>query len=213
MTRGFDRISGPQVPTAHYRFHNYETVERYASYWYQVSTILSLQPKSILEIGVGSGVSRYSLARAGIPIVTADIDKQLGSDYEADVRKLPFDDNRFDVVTAFQVLEHLPFSDFVVALRELRRVTGRYVCISLPDAGRYARLSLRLPGALGFDWVLDLSKFRKRHVFQGEHYWEINKRGFQVKVVRRAILDSQLKIVGENRLRENMYHRFFILKK
>jgi hypothetical protein len=204
----------PQVSSTHYRFLQYESAERYASYWHQIYAILSLEPRNVLEIGIGSGLTQYVLDRAGIPVVTADIDKDLAPDYQADVRNLPFKDSAFDVVAAYQILEHLPFSDFDGALLELRRVSGRYVCISLPDSGIYLRFNLHLTGKFRCDRWIDLTKvMRKAHVPGGEHYWEINERGFELDTVRSAIGKAGLTIRNEVRLRENMYHRLFILEK
>lgn len=38
-----------------YNFDAYCYPERWASYYYQISEILNLKPKSLLEIGVGDG--------------------------------------------------------------------------------------------------------------------------------------------------------------
>jgi ubiquinone/menaquinone biosynthesis C-methylase UbiE len=203
-----------QVPASHYDFLNYETPERFASYWRQISCIIGLRPKNVLEIGIGSGLTRFALKRLGIDITTADLEKKLDVDFEADVRTLPFRDNTFDVVAAFQILEHLPFTEFSTALEELSRVSARYICISLPDSGRYVRVSIRLTWRIAMDWVIDLTRFtRKRHVFDGQHYWEINRKGFGIRTVREKISKAGLKIISEDRFKKNLYHRFFILEK
>jgi ubiquinone/menaquinone biosynthesis C-methylase UbiE len=173
-----------------------------------------LEPKNVLEVGIGSGLTKYVLEHAGVSVITADIDKDLAPDYQADVRSLPFEENQFDAVAAFQILEHLPFQDFEVALRELRRVSRRYVCISLPDSGIYLRFKLHLTGKMRCDRWIDLSGWRRKaHLDGGEHYWEINEQGFEIDTVRSTIRKAGLTIKNENRLLENMYHRLFILEK
>jgi SAM-dependent methyltransferase len=48
----------------------------------------------------------------------------------ADVRKLPFADASVDVVTCSQVLHHFPDDEVPSVLRELQRVSRRYVMVS-----------------------------------------------------------------------------------
>lgn len=50
----------------------------------------------------------------------------------SDINKLPFEDNEFDVVTCLEVIEHLPLKVFENAIRELLRVTSKYLVISVP---------------------------------------------------------------------------------
>jgi SAM-dependent methyltransferase len=48
---------------------------------------------------------------------------------------LPFRDSWFDIVTAFEVLEHLPPDQIPDAIRELRRVCRGWVVITVPSIG------------------------------------------------------------------------------
>jgi 2-polyprenyl-3-methyl-5-hydroxy-6-metoxy-1,4-benzoquinol methylase len=48
----------------------------------------------------------------------------------ADVRRLPFPDASVDVVTCSQVLHHFPDEEIPLVLRELERVSRRYVVVS-----------------------------------------------------------------------------------
>jgi SAM-dependent methyltransferase len=49
--------------------------------------------------------------------------------------RLPFDDARFDVVTALETLEHLPPDAIPAAIGELRRVTKGYLLATIPSFG------------------------------------------------------------------------------
>src|SRR5277367_6465027 len=111
-----------QVAPEHYDFERYDDAERWMSYWHQIRAVLAVRPKTVLEIGPGSGVFRSYLRAAGIEVKTLDIDRTREVDFVADVTKL--DDVLpnglvFDAVCAFQVLEHLPFEELETCLANL----------------------------------------------------------------------------------------------
>src|SRR3989344_7127476 len=120
-----------QVQKGHY-FHDYDNLERFISYYYQCRLVIELNIKTALEIGVGNKLTSNYLKNHNIKVTICDVDKELKPDYIADIRKLPFGNNKFDVVYAYQVLEHLPFEDFETALNQLYIVSKKYVVISLP---------------------------------------------------------------------------------
>ena len=135
-----------QVEKKHYNFHKYCDEERFVSYWHQLKEILKVGPHSVLEIGVGDRVlESYIKNNTSIKYNSADIADDLFPDAIANVTKLPFADDSFDTVCAFEVLEHLPFEKFIVALKEMRRVAVENVIISLPHWGRHFSFQIRLP--------------------------------------------------------------------
>jgi SAM-dependent methyltransferase len=96
-----------QVSQNHY-YSDYDSIDRFISYFYQTDLIKTLQPQSILEVGVGNKTLTNYLKQYGYSVTTCDFDKKLAPDYVADIRALPFEDASFDAVLAFEVLEHLP---------------------------------------------------------------------------------------------------------
>src|SRR6266404_9387668 len=135
-----------QVGTDHYGPANYDALHRWISYWYQMQAIVRCRPSTVLEIGIGSGVlNRYLRDRLGLEVTTVDFDESLQPDRVGDVRELDsiVQQNSFDVVVAFQVLEHLPFSDFIPALRQLANASRGSVVLSLPHYGYDCQLRLR----------------------------------------------------------------------
>lgn len=207
------KISMPQVRKEEgYNFEKYGGAERFASYAYQIREILSHAPQSVLEVGVGDGVvGNYVREQTSIAHTWVDIAEDLKPDVIADIRKLPFEDSSFDVVCAFEVLEHLPFEDFEVALGEILRVSKKTVLISLPHFGPPIKFLLKLPFVPEIKCACKIP-FPKRHQFNGQHYWEIGKRGYPLARIR-EILSRYGTITSEFVPFENQYHHFFILQK
>jgi len=107
-----------QIAKHEYTFEKYTGIDRFSSYWYQLREIMASQPDTVLEVGVGeSVVANYLKAMTEVAYTSADFAEDLSPDVVADVRALPFADNAYDTVCAFEVLEHL--ADPVVGLADL----------------------------------------------------------------------------------------------
>jgi hypothetical protein len=113
-------------------------------------------------------------------------------------------------VLAAEVLEHLPFEEFGTALRELRRVSRHSVIVTLPAP------------FFGVSALWNWPKFEPRgmfigvpyavkHRWNGEHYWELGKRGYGVRTVKQRILESGLTIERAFRPAPSLYCYFFVL--
>jgi ubiquinone/menaquinone biosynthesis C-methylase UbiE len=213
MSRIIKKIK-PQVKSNHYFNKTYDTKERFLSYWHQVNEIVRLEPDSVLEIGIGNGfVSKY-LKERNVNIATLDFDSNLNPDRVGSVLDIPFEDNSFDVVACYEVLEHLPFKDFDKAIAEIYRVSKTYVILSLPDVNRVYRINVHIPKVGIFQKLIPLPRLKApTHNFDGEHYWEIGKAGYPLNKIISDIQKSGFEVEKTYRIFENPYHRFFILKK
>jgi ubiquinone/menaquinone biosynthesis C-methylase UbiE len=98
---------------------------------------------SILEVGSGYG-RVYSYLDTWIPYTMVDfVDSFRETCYAKtrimpdkwDAKTLPYSDNSFDLVLSFSVLLHVPFEDIRNHLRELMRVSKKYVFIATCDTG------------------------------------------------------------------------------
>lgn len=209
--------SNKQVTGRHYN-KDYDQLPRWISYYLQIDSIISLNCKNILEVGIGNGLVSSYLKKYGLNITTCDFDKSLDPDVVADIRKLPFKKNSFDCVYACEILEHIPYSNFKLALSELKRVTNKYVLVSIPSPGIYFSMNIRFNGlkrlfkkeivTLGFN----IPPFLKKKVFDGQHYWEIGFKNYPLKKVKK---DIEKYFIIENKFRNPIvpYHTFFMLRK
>lgn len=201
-----------QVDADHYRFENYLSLPRWNSLWHQLRLIKSMQPKSVLEVGPGPGCFKAIALNQGINIETLDIDPDLKPDHLGVATALPMTDDVYDLVCAFQVLEHLPFDQSIQALDEFTRVAKRNVVISLPDSLRLWRYLLHVPKFGEKSFLLTRPKFKAPvHQFDGEHYWEINKKGYELrKVIQAMSQNPERSLETTFRPFENPTHRFFV---
>jgi len=201
----------PQVKKDLYGSPRYLSRTRFCSYGYQFSEITRLEPTNVLEIGIGNGIVSFALRRAGVKVTTLDFAPDLEPDVVASVTKLPFDDNSFDVVACFEVLEHIPWEQVPRALEQIQRVCQRYAVISLPDVARYLRMHIH-----GFLWrrFYENPFYRRRkHVFDGQHHWEINKKGYELRRVIHYMTEAGFRVEHSYRAWDIPHHRFFRLRK
>lgn len=101
----------------------------------------SNRPQAVLEVGVGEAEVTKLVAdrHPGITVAGIDLpDPELAHAWSgkpvagsfADIVALPFSDDRFDLVLAIEVLEHVEDPD--AALAEIARVASRDVVVSVP---------------------------------------------------------------------------------
>jgi len=204
-----------QVDKEHYFSSTYDNKERFLSYWHQINELQALPPRSLLEIGIGSGLVSQYLKQRSVEILTLDTDIQLNPDIAGDVTALPFINDSYETVACFELLEHLPYQDFFTALKEINRVTQRYALLSLPDCSRSLRMFLHLPVLGSLKFIIPfLPKLKaSRHDFDGQHYWEIGKASYPLTKIQRDIKSCGFTINRSYRVFEAPWYRFFILEK
>ena len=182
-----------QVKDDHYNFKYERKLKRWISYFYQIKKIINHSKKKskILEIGIGSKFVYNRLKEMGYNITSADFDERLNPDVVADITDLPFEDNEFDLVCAFEVLEHLPFSEFEVALNEMKRVSKKHVLFSVPYSAFKFHLSFKFLPFFPIKTFEIHIPYLIKHKFNGEHYWEAGKKNYPVKKIKRNINCSE----------------------
>ena len=204
----------PHVSPDHYIDQLYDSKERFISYWHQINEIISFEPEKILEIGVGNGFTSKYLKDRNLNVITFDVEDELSPDVVGSVLKLPFDSESFDVVACYEVLEHLLYSEFPKAMKEIHRVSRKYAVLSLPDVTTVYRINIELPKIRPIKRLVNHPFHRPaQHAFDGEHYWEIGKTGYPLERIELDIRQAGLNIIKTYRVFEFYYHRFFVLEK
>jgi len=194
-------------------FSSYVSKYRYNSYWHQLDETLKSQPKTVLEIGVGSSVTSSYLKHLGIDVVTLDIEHELNPTICGSVSDLPFADNSIDTVVCCQVLEHLPFELFKKCLSELHRVCKNTLVLSLPDKTPGISIILRMPNFLFKDFSFYIPWAIREPIKEvKEHHWEIGRRGYPAKRIKECIGQLPFNLETSYRVPEYPYHHFFIAK-
>lgn len=202
-----------QVEKSHYDFARYMGRARWQSLWHQLDEVLQLQPTRVLELGPGPGLFRSMAQLAGLRVETLDIDPELKPDHIGSATDIPLPDHSYDVVCAFQMLEHLPYEQSLLAFGEMVRVSRRHIVISLPDAKAVWRYTVHIPKFGVLDWLVPRPFAKTRsHEFDGEHYWEINKQGYGLDKISRD-LSEHASMLKTYRVAENPCHRFFVFEK
>ena len=200
----------PQIHADIYVGASYDHPVRFASYGHQVNECMKLGAKSVLLVGVGSGVTVDSLVRRGVEVTTLDIDAHLGPDRIGSVHAIPAADGEFDVAICCQVLEHLPLAMLDNCLRELLRVARHGVVVSLPDQTPCLHLKLQLLGWSVDKLMMAPAWMRWRDpVVESTHCWEIGVKGITDRHVRNAIATAGGLVSASFRCREYLYHRFY----
>jgi ubiquinone/menaquinone biosynthesis C-methylase UbiE len=144
-------------PTA--RARNIKTIEQL------FSQIDLSNVKKVLEVGCGVGVLSYYLAEkykwnvTGIDLDPEQIErakKDYGENehlkfFEADVTKLPFGNNKYDLVLSVDALHHIP--DWDKALNEIERVlklNGFYILSDIALPKIFGKFSLSVYGIINY---------------------------------------------------------------
>lgn len=128
---------------AHYRkfTHNDPTHEKRYRYLASVLT-KNFKFKTALDAGCGMGHMTRALLKIGKQVKGTDVSRaaikhflpdlaKKGIVTQAGLEKLPYQDNEFDLVFCSDVMEHIPMFDVRASIKELTRVTERYLVLTI----------------------------------------------------------------------------------
>lgn len=203
----------PQVCRDHYVGAAYRFQDRWNSYWHQLQLVDCLAPQTVLEVGPGDGTVTRELRARDVEVTTLDIAPDLAPDLLGSVTQIPLPDNSVDIVLAAEILEHIRYEDVEGALREIARVARHGAVISLPHPGYVFSVILKVPLVRRREIFIQVPFFWKKHRFNGEHYWELGKKGYKPhRFIGDAAL-AGLTLVRMEKFADDPAHRFFLLAK
>jgi len=149
-------------------------------------------PKNILLVGDGLGHRTYAGSIIGMDVIGCDLPEVIEQVpyleikeryFEGDIRKLScVGDSYADLTVAYDVLEHLEtIEDVEKALKELYRVSGKYIIISVPNIDDK-----------------HLYDDKTHHIFKSRGWWiyKVRQAGFEVMETPNNFIFKEQLIVG-----------------
>ncbi len=182
--------------------------------------------QSVLEFGPGRGLMGTILKSYGLKYFCSDVvDYGANPDYPYAIKDFP-EDQKFDLVCAFQTLEHNPPEDFQVHLQKMCDISSKYVYISLPYYGRWfsANFGLNLP-KINRNFVKIFScerwlkkerpidKYRTSQTPYAHHWFEVGDKGFSKTDIKEYGAKCGLNQIRSFHSSSLPYHYFILFEK
>lgn len=96
--------------------------------------------KSIADIGCGNGIFANYVKQKNKKIKIIGMDNSENAlkyvetnKIKGDINKIPLNTNEYDIAVALEVIEHLSLGEFEKSLKELARISKKYILISVPN--------------------------------------------------------------------------------
>ena len=125
------------IDKQHYFNPKYLKRERMYSFIEQIELVKKFagMEDTILEVGKGNGfVSRFLMEYLNYRVRSVDVNEDLEPDILDDItRPKQINEKSFDVVTCYEVLEHMPFGKSIEAMQNMIKIARKFVLISIPD--------------------------------------------------------------------------------
>ena len=127
----------------HYRSFQYDDPKHEKRFEYLAATLIKyFKFKTILDAGFGMGHIVRNFLNLGYKVKGVEISEDAIKHFVPDLKskkivvkagleKLPFRSDAFDLVFCSDVMEHIPMFDVVASIKELIRVTKRYLVLTI----------------------------------------------------------------------------------
>ena len=198
---------------------------QWSSVWFQASEcIINENIESVIEFGSGRDTTKALVEHFGVKHLSVDISSRFYPDVVSSIENFATDET-YDMVMCFQCLEHNSYDLFSSYLQKFKKLSNKYILISVPYSGRWLSFSLNinLPGihmnkifCFPFERfnkrVRPVNEFEKRENKHSAHWWEVGDKLTTKKRVRKEIISSGLKIVSEFHNPLFPYHYFYMME-
>ena len=202
----------------------------FMSIFYQAQIPINLEDcYSMLEFGTGRNTTKALVEHFGLNHKSVDFDNIRFNPDEVSTILDYTDKNQYDLVAAFQVLEHNPIETIEPHLSKLRSFSKKYVYISVPYSGRWFSWMLNiniLPSRIfNFSSIFHFvfprkflkktrptEEFQKREDKHNPHWWEVGDKNLSVKNFEKIIELTGLSINKKFHNEFFPYHIFYLLE-
>jgi hypothetical protein len=133
---------------------------------------------------------------------------------------------KYDLVCAFQTLEHNPVEKLGPHLKKMADLSNKYVFVSLPYSGRWIsiKLNVGLPGfrrnlSLTLPWYRltppkrPIDQYRVSKTPYSHHWFEIGDEGMKKDDLKKLAIANGLKVSKEFHVGAFPYHYFVLFEK
>lgn len=128
--------NGIATKKSNYRDYSWE---RLGSYFQGTAKhiVKCFKPETALDVGTAKGFLPYALSELGVEACGIDVSEYAISNAKGDVRlgaaqNIEHPTNSVDIVTVFDVMEHIPEKEVSQVCAELLRVTKKWVVVRVP---------------------------------------------------------------------------------
>lgn len=182
-------------------------------------TLQSLGDKyfSLLDVGSGNGAflkileeRQKGMKLLGLELTKAGIRNKicLSDIQQGSIDRLPFNDNEFDIVTALEVIEHLPYSIYRNALNEVARVAKEKIVISVPY--QEDRINVKCPKcSCEFNPNTHVRSFYDvtfNKLFEGFNLVKLKRVGGNRRfILKGGIVNELRRVIARNQFPSNLY--------
>jgi hypothetical protein len=177
------------LPKSDYFSDSYFDVRQLMAQAMQIKHIHSLNPKDIIEIGIGNRLTSTFIRNSGVEVVTAGINPNHGPDICCPMSEIleRTGGRQFDLVVFCKVLEHMPLDQLERNIKTLRALGSR-LFLTLPGYTRSFGFSLliKVPFIKARDCFLYFFLPKTIDLSKTEHFWEV---GSEMATKRRAIIN------------------------
>ncbi|MBK3518557.1 methyltransferase domain-containing protein [Carboxylicivirga marina] len=187
--------------------HKLENERHWQYYHFQQSLIQKHveHKESILEVGIGSSFTYNYLKSKNYNIISMDIDADKKPDIVANIVSDDLPAN-IDTILAFEVFEHIPYDEYMLALKKAKDSGVKKLIISMPlNIKVWFDFDIRLHvfGRIAFQIATRRNKLTTNH-----HHWEIGYQKYRFNKIKQDITEQGFKIINDCR---KFSQHFFVL--
>ena len=178
----------------------------------QIHEIYKMKPQSLVEVGIGNGLTSSFFKQSGSEVLTVDINPNLNPDVVCSIDQMPefLGEKTFDLVVCCEVLEHMEFEKFEESLKVFKKYS-KNLFLTLPQYRYWYGLkgTLKLPR---FTKAVSLGFYlrRKKNLDNGHcHFWELDSHSFSFRKKIINILKKYYPNIEHGVFHMNKYHEYF----